>query len=199
MRTVIGQCLHQMGAVTTADLDEALAEHGRSGERLGSVLVRMNLATERQIGEALAHQLGLPFVDLTERPLEADVVLRVQKKVALAHTCIAIAADKNILTVAMAEPSLFAVLQDLEFQTGCRIRQVVATRDDIAAAIRRGYPDAPLALVALSGASVRPEPITAEVSQSLTSSTWSSPTTCPTRGSTRPSPPSAIVDRTGHC
>ncbi len=53
--------------------------------------------------------------------------------------------DKNLLTVAMADPLLFSLVQDLEFQTGYRIKQVVATRADILEAIAVGYPDKALA------------------------------------------------------
>src|SRR5262249_40387542 len=40
---------------------------------------------------------------------------------------------------------LFSLVQDLEFQTGYRIKQVVATRSDILQAIEAGYPDKALA------------------------------------------------------
>src|SRR5207245_3431286 len=43
--------------------------------------------------------------------------------------------------VAMSDPLLFSLVQDLEFQTGHRIKQVVATRADILEAIQTGYPD----------------------------------------------------------
>ena len=50
--------------------------------------------------------------------------------------CIAISLEKNLLTVAMSDPLLFSLVQDLEFQTGYRIKQVVSTRADILEAIR---------------------------------------------------------------
>ena len=52
MRKKLGECLIQAGLITDEDLHNALVEHKRSGERLGVVLVRMNLATERQIAKA---------------------------------------------------------------------------------------------------------------------------------------------------
>ena len=58
MRKKIGECLIQAGLITEDDLQTALAEHKRTGERVGVVLVRMNLATEKQIAKALAFQLG---------------------------------------------------------------------------------------------------------------------------------------------
>jgi type IV pilus assembly protein PilB len=46
----------------------------------------------------------------------------------------------------MSDPLLFSLVQDLEFQTGYRIKQVVATRGDIVDAIQTGYPDKALAI-----------------------------------------------------
>jgi type IV pilus assembly protein PilB len=166
VRKKIGECLVQAGLITDADLQAALAEHKRSGERLGAVLVRMNLATERQIAKALAYQLGFSYVNLAENPPDPAAVVLIPKEVALKRTCIAIARDKNLLTVAMSDPLLFTLVQDLEFQTGYRIKQVVATRAEIVEAIYAGYPDKALArvadapgvgLTAFEGAVRRPE------------------------------------------
>jgi type IV pilus assembly protein PilB len=141
MRKKLGECLIQAGLITEDDLQAALAEHKRTGERLGAVLVRLNLATERQIAKALAYQLGFPYLNLAENPPDTAVVTLIAKDVALKRSCVAVRLDKNLLTVAMADPLLFSLVQDLEFQTGYRIKQVVATRADILEAIAAGYPD----------------------------------------------------------
>ncbi len=141
MRKKIGECLIQAGLITEEDLSTALIEHKRTGERLGVVLVRMNLATEKQIAKALAFQLGFPYVNLGENPPDPTAVVLIPKEVALKRVCIAVKLEKNLLTVAMSDPLLFSLVQDLEFQTGYRIKQVVATRGDINEAIDTGYPD----------------------------------------------------------
>jgi type IV pilus assembly protein PilB len=141
MRKKLGECLIQAGLITEDDLQSALSEHKRTGERLGAVLVRLNLATERQIAKALAYQLGFPYLNLAENPPDQTIVTLIAKEVALKRSCVAIRLDKNLLTVAMADPLLFSLVQDLEFQTGYRIKQVVATRADILEAIGAGYPD----------------------------------------------------------
>lgn len=150
MRKKLGECLIQAGLITDEDLQAALAEHKRTGERLGAVLVRLNLATERQIAKALAYQLGFPYLNLSENPPDVAAVTLIAKEVALKRSCVAVRLDKNLLTVAMADPLLFSLVQDLEFQTGYRIKQVVATRADILEAIAAGYPDK--ALMRTSGA-----------------------------------------------
>ena len=141
MRKKIGECLIQAGLITEEDLRNALAEHKRTGERVGVVLVRMNLATEKQIAKALAFQLGFPYVNLVENPPDPVAVVLIPKEVSIKRVCVAVGLEKNLLTVAMSDPLLFSLVQDLEFQTGYRIKQVVATRGDIIEAIETGYPD----------------------------------------------------------
>jgi type IV pilus assembly protein PilB len=145
VRKKIGECLIQAGLISETDLQIALAEHKRTGDRLGAVLVRMNLATEKQIAKALAHQLGFAYVNLSENPPAAAAVVLIPKDVSIKRVCVAISVEKNLLTVAMADPLLFSLVQDLEFQTGYRIKQVVATAAEILDSIHKSYPDKALA------------------------------------------------------
>jgi type IV pilus assembly protein PilB len=145
VRKKIGECLIQAGLITDEDLQIALAEHKRTGERVGVVLVRLNFATEKQITKALAYQLGFPYASLSDDPPDPSAIVLIPKEVALKRVCVAIRMEKNLLTVAMSDPLLFSLVQDLEFQTGCRIKQVVATRTDILEAIETGYPDKAMA------------------------------------------------------
>ena len=153
MRKKIGECLIQAGLISETDLQIALAEHKRTGDRLGAVLVRMNLATEKQIAKALAHQLGFAYVNLVENPPDVTAVVLISKDVSIKRACIAVGLEKNLLTVAMADPLLFSLVQDLEFQTGYRIKQVVATTAEILDAIQKCYPDKALtkAVVPVAG------------------------------------------------
>jgi len=146
LRKKIGECLIQAGLITEEDLRGALVEHKRTGERLGVVLVRLNLATEKQIAKALAFQLGFPYINLAENPPDPGAVVLIPKEVALKRVCVAVRLEKNLLTVAMSDPLLFSLVQDLEFQTGYRIKQVVSTRGDIVDAIQTCYPDKALAI-----------------------------------------------------
>jgi type IV pilus assembly protein PilB len=145
LRKKIGECLIQAGLISETDLQIALAEHKRTGDRLGAVLVRMNLATEKQIAKALAHQLGFAYLNLAENPPDATAVVLIPKDVSVKRICIATSLEKNLLTVAMADPLLFSLVQDLEFQTGYRIKQVVATAAEILDSIQKSYPDKALA------------------------------------------------------
>ena len=155
MRQKIGECLIHGGSITGDDLRVALAEHARTGERVGVVLIRLNLATERQVAKALAFQLGFPYVSLAETPPDPAAMVLIPKHVALRRVCVAVKLERKLLTVATPDPWVFSLVQDLEAHTGYRIRQVVAPRTDILKAIDEGYPDKALVKYEGGGALVR--------------------------------------------
>jgi len=141
VRKRIGECLIHAGLITDQDLQAALAEQRRTGERVGSILVRLNLATEKQITKALAYQLGFAYVSLAENPPDVPAMTLIPKEVAHMRTCVATRLDANLLTVAIADPTTFGAGQDLELQSGYRIKYVVATRPEILDWIDKGYRD----------------------------------------------------------
>ena len=155
MRRKIGECLIQAGLITEEGLQVALAEHKRTGERVGAVVVRLGLATEEQVTKELAYQLGFPYASLAEEPPDPAVIVLIPKEVALKRVCIALKLERNQLTVAMSDPLLYSLVQDLEFRTGYRIRQVVAPRSDIVDAIESSYPDKAIAKYTGGGESTR--------------------------------------------
>jgi len=139
VRQKLGECLVQAGLISADELGTALAEHKRTGEHLGAVLARTKLATEEQIAKALASQLGFPYINLSENPPEPPAAALIALDTAHKHVCVAMSLEKNLLTVAMADPLLFGVVEDLESSTGYRIKPVVSTRSDILSAIGSAY------------------------------------------------------------
>ena len=143
MRRKIGECLVAAGLITPDDLRTALAEHKRTGERLGVVLVRLNRVTEKQIATSLASQLGFTYVNLIENPPDPEAIVLIRREIAAERVCVAIRLENDLLTVAMSDPLVFSLIQDLEFQTGYRIKPVVATQGEIVHSLQFGYPDPP--------------------------------------------------------
>jgi type IV pilus assembly protein PilB len=143
MRSRLGEVLIQAGLISARDLARAMKAQARSDDRLGVVLVRLRIASEEQIAAALASQLGLPFVDLSGEPIDPAAASKIPREFARREACVAFAIDKHVLTVAMADPLRISLVQELEDQTGCRIREVVATRRAILASIETAYPDRP--------------------------------------------------------
>jgi type IV pilus assembly protein PilB len=111
--------------VTEAELAAAFDEHQRDGRSLGRVLVEQGVLNEAQLVAALAHQIGLPFVDLTEFAIDPSAV------------ALPIGYDEGRLLLAMADPANVFAQDDVRTLSGMEVRPVVATRDDLLAAINR--------------------------------------------------------------
>ncbi len=124
--------------VEPAQLDEAWLEHERVGRPLGRVLVEMGHITEAQLVAALASQIGLDFVDLSEHPVDAAAVAVLNPAISRRHTVLPIGYDEQgRLLLAMADPGNVFALDDVRQITGREARPIVATRDDLLAAIER--------------------------------------------------------------
>jgi type IV pilus assembly protein PilB len=144
VRSRLGECLVDAGVINAQDLGRAIREHEHSGDRLGTVLARLRLATEEQIAGALAAQLGFPFFDVARHPFQPAIVGMIPRELARRAACIAIDREHDALVVAMADPLLFSLVQELEARTGCRIRTVVGTESAILAAVDACYPESEL-------------------------------------------------------
>jgi type IV pilus assembly protein PilB len=127
------------GLVNETQLAAAYDEHQKDGRSLGRVLVDQGVLSESQLVAALAQQVGLPFVDLTEYSVDGSAIGRVPGGVCRRHVALPIAYEDGRLLVAMADPGNVFALDDFRSITGMDVRPVVATKGDVLAAIDRYY------------------------------------------------------------
>lgn len=125
------------GLLTSEQLDAALDRHEQTGIPLGRVLLEEGILTEAQLVQALATQIGLEFMDMSEATVDASAVARVQPSVCRRHTLLPVRYEDNKLVVAMADPGNVIALDDLRSMTGMDIKPIVAVRDDLTNAINR--------------------------------------------------------------
>jgi type IV pilus assembly protein PilB len=140
----LGDILLDGGLVTHEQLGVAVVEQKRLGRSLGRVLVDQGVLTEGQLVAALAAQIGMRFVDLGEIQVDGSAIARVPGHIARRHTAIPIGYEDGKLLIAMADPANVFAIDDLRNAAGggrgpVEIKPVVATRNDVLAAIDRYY------------------------------------------------------------
>ena len=133
----LGDILLEGGHVTADQLASAVEEQRRLGRSLGRVLVELGVLTEGQLVEALATQIGLKFVDLSDYPVDGSAVSRIPDAVCRRHNALPIGYDDGRLVVAMADPANVFAVDDIRSLTGMEVKPVVATKADLLAAINR--------------------------------------------------------------
>lgn len=142
-RRRIGEVLVAEGTITPEQLEHALqarqhTAHGR--ERLGQAIVRLGLASEDDIAQALARQLGLEFVSgrLTSSDQASSLV---PASLAARHNVLPLRTDPDgALVLAVADPTDVVAIDDVRLATGSRsIRLVVAPSSVIARGREQAY------------------------------------------------------------
>jgi type IV pilus assembly protein PilB len=133
----LGDILLEGALVTPGQLQAAVEEQQRVGRSLGRVLVEQGVLTESQLVAALATQIGMRFVDLSDYPVDGSAVAKVPDAVCRRHTLLPIGYDEGKLLVAMADPANVFALDDIKSLTRMDVRPVVATKADVLAAINR--------------------------------------------------------------
>ena len=122
----LGDLLIKEGLITKDQLEKSLAEQRSSGMRLGYALVKLGFVQETEITKMLARQYRMPAVDLSRFEVDPKIVKMVPGDVALKHLVLPLKREGRTLTVAMADPTNLAVLDDLKFITRYDIFPVIA-------------------------------------------------------------------------
>ncbi|CAB4620690.1 MAG: type II secretion system protein GspE [Actinobacteria bacterium] len=135
----LGDILLEDGLITTDQLSVAVDQHQTLGRSLGRVLVDQGILSETQLVAALAQQIGLRFIDLSDFPVDGSALARIPGSVCRQHMAIPIGFEEGRIVVAMADPANVFAADDIRTISGYEVLPAVATRADVAAAIDRYY------------------------------------------------------------
>ena len=95
------------------------ASFGRDGGRLGEVLVKMRVATEEDVLQALGRQLGIAYLaELKPDDVDAELAPKVPIGFAKQHRILPLRAEAGTVLVATADPLDVWALDDLRSQLG---------------------------------------------------------------------------------
>jgi general secretion pathway protein E len=139
MRKRIGEILIERGKLDAAGLDRALRLQQETHEKLGVLLVTLGLVAQRDVAEALAHQLGMPLVEAARYPELPILEERVSARFLRDARALPLAEDEHELVLAMADPTDRYTISAFEMVTGLKVRPHVAIPTELEAALERLY------------------------------------------------------------
>jgi type IV pilus assembly protein PilB len=134
--TSLSEILIIRGLMPITSLDVATGDP-QADEAHVRELLEDGVVTESQVASARAAQLGLPFVDLTEYPVDSSAVALVPMAVLRRYEVLPIGRDGDRLMLAMADPRDVLAIDDVRAAVRMQVRPVVAERSDLLAAIGR--------------------------------------------------------------
>ena len=133
---VLGALLLHDGLVTEDALQAALNQQRGSGKRLGEVLVERGAVTRTQIARVLAEQHELPFIELAESEVQAEVATLLSEELARRYVALPVSMEPDgSMLVAVADPTNVMHSDELRLALDVPLRFGVAAPDAIEAAI----------------------------------------------------------------
>ena len=141
-RLPLGQLLLQQGAVSSEQLEEALAYQKQQGNSLllGEVLQKLEMCTEEQIMESLANTYEVPFARISPRIADPKVMDALPREFIEKHSVLPLFRVRNRLTLAVNEPANVFLLEEVARISGCEVLVVCATAKDIQATLETHLP-----------------------------------------------------------
>ncbi len=139
MSKKLGPLLLQAGIFTSQELEESLEAARRRNKTLWDIIIDEKRVSEESLAETFANWLKLPHVKLASAPPDPEAVKIISEDLARKHLALPLKVEGKTLVLAMANPSDFDALQDIQFASNLTVRPVVASRSEILDAIEQNY------------------------------------------------------------
>lgn len=139
--TLFGQRLVERGIVTQQQLDEAVHRQQTSmaHRKVGEILVRLGHLSKSHITEALADQLGIPIIRLSDRDVPERVRGLIDGSIATLYRVVPVEERGNALVIATADPTNINSLDNLSRLLDRPVEPVLTSPEDITFALSKYY------------------------------------------------------------
>ncbi len=131
----VADIVREVTDISDDQLRQALDVQKETREPLAQILVNMGLISEKEKVRILGRQWGIPFVDLTDRQIDKDLLKLIPHH--LLQRWKAVPVDRNgpRLVVAMVNPLDVYAIDQMRLVAGMDIESVIGSAEDISAAL----------------------------------------------------------------
>jgi type IV pilus assembly protein PilB len=123
--------LVQDGIIDEETVLEAVKEARKLKISFVAHLVASEHADPRKIAVAASHEYGVPMMDIDVLQLDLDAVRKVDQKLITKHRVLPLILRGKRLFLGVSDPTNLASVDDIKFQTGCRVDPVVVEQDKL--------------------------------------------------------------------
>jgi len=123
--------LVQDGIIDEEAVVTAVREARKKNIGLVPYLVTEAEADPRRIAIAASHEFGVPLMDIDVLELDLDAVKTVDQKLINKHQTLPLMLRGRRMFLGVSDPTNLAAIDEIKFQTGCRIDPVVVEQDKL--------------------------------------------------------------------
>lgn len=110
------------GLVSRRDVEAAAEEAQKRKQSVGDILLAQGHVTEDALRRIKAYVLGIPFVNLKDKKIPAEILSLIPEPIARTHSIIAFRKEKNNLEVAMLDTEDIPAIESVAKKTGLNIQ-----------------------------------------------------------------------------
>lgn len=136
---LIGEILLEKGIITGEQLDKAINEQKRTGEYIGSLLIRLGFIGEKELLGVLSEQFQIPYQSIKDAPVDDKIISTVPAKYAWHYKFMPLKIKGRVLTIAISNPLDMWLVEDIKLQLGFDVEVVLASEHEIREGLRKYY------------------------------------------------------------
>jgi len=108
-------------------------------KKLGLVphLVASEMADPRSIAIAASHEFGIPLLDIEVLELDFEAIRKVDQKLISKHRVLPLVLRGKRLFLGVSDPTNVQAIDEIKFQSGCRVDPVVVEQDKLEAIVSK--------------------------------------------------------------
>ncbi|MBF0252267.1 MAG: hypothetical protein HQL29_00475 [Candidatus Omnitrophica bacterium] len=127
----LGELLVKKGVISEKQLGEAIEKHQLEGKLIGRALVDLGYVTDHDIVATLVVQYGFPYIQLENYDINVEAVKLVPKQIAVQYKIVPMDIIGNIILVAMENPLNSKAINAVEDATSKTLRCFISTSGSI--------------------------------------------------------------------
>ncbi len=138
----IGDLLVEAGAITSEQLQEALAKQKEEGGMLGNIIMELGFISRELLITVLTTQMGIDYCEIRTVQIDENVLNLVPKELVTKYKAMPIgfAEDNaNVLQVAMADPMDLMAVDDISIASGLQVEPLLSFEDDLDNVIGKNF------------------------------------------------------------
>lgn len=135
----LGDILVEMGTVTPDKIDTAMKLQSSTSKRMGQILLEKEWVSQKDLLKALSVQLDLPLVTLRPGLYDPGIASILPKEMAARLTVLPLCRVHKVLVIATPNPQSIPSLDEIETTTGCKVKPVLSTAEEIMRASAEAY------------------------------------------------------------
>jgi len=131
--------LIQAGGLSNEEIKNAIVKSSSENRSLIESVLADERVSEEGLADSLAAYARFPRVNLATANIDADIVKLLPQELARKYVCIPVRIEGRYVLLAMANPTDYRALQEIEFTVGKPLKVLVCTRTEIMDALAKFY------------------------------------------------------------